>query len=83
MVGCKVLILLVVMSLTFSEILAGAIRSDSDNVTPRYGERVMASGQASFHVSRDKTILLVGIAAAAIWFVKGMFIYNYCSIVNY
>jgi hypothetical protein len=74
MIGCKVLILLVVISLTFNEILAAAVGndfSDSGDVQPPYGEGVMVSGQTSFRVTRDKTVVLFGIAAAVMWFVKG------------
>jgi hypothetical protein len=72
MMGFKVLAFLLVISLTFSDILAGSNRSDSGD---SYGIKPIlaseGSGQTSLRMTRDTAVLLFGIAAAVTWFVRG------------
>jgi hypothetical protein len=60
MIGSKVLFLLIILSLTFSEV---ALQF------PGYNK----PSQTSIRVTGDKTMLLIGTAAAVVWFVKGMY----------
>jgi hypothetical protein len=60
MIGCKILILLIVISLNISEVYL-------------FDPPASNSAHALIHVTHDKAMFLIGIAAAVIWFVKGVY----------